>query len=105
MTQALPFMAAGPRGFPEFLRRLYVAFFPESGFEQSREIVSGAIERARAKHSDFDQILRGIDRAALEIEPQWPESSLDEYLAELVAIARARAAQPLCRPSHRRRAS
>jgi len=78
-----------------FVCAMYSAAVPDLSPEVVQSVVASAVERARAKHADFDRFLPGIDALSRVVFSSHREIPLDDYLEVLYcAVKHAQFTKP-----------
>ena len=67
----------------DFLVHTYLTAAPDLGEAAARAVIDAAVERARAKHADFDRFLPGIEFLSNVFFTDHKRMPLDDYLETL----------------------
>lgn len=67
----------------DLVKQTYLLAAPEIGADESSRVVDAALERARAKHPDFDRFLPGIEFLSGVFFTDHKKMPIDDYLETL----------------------
>jgi hypothetical protein len=71
-----------------FITAMYQAAVPDLGPMDVQNVIADAVERARAKHADFDRFLPGVDMLSRVVFSSHREIPLDDYIEVLYCAVR-----------------
>lgn len=67
----------------DLITRTYALALPDADEAEARRVIDAAIERARAKHADFDRFLPGVEFLSEVFFTAHTRLPLDDYIETL----------------------